>query len=402
MSMERGAGSRSICILTIAAAWGGAERHTVDLACALAARGHRVRLVELGAPVFHDRHELVDAGVEVITIPVGDRVKRTPQGWWRALLDRLAADIVVLAKGAVTVGSLRLDRAAVANGRGYVTIEHGQPAGLPARLTRRARGRVPWIEWERPRRRLRYWRRSLMPTRIVCVSDAIRRTLTRTYRFPEARTCVARNGIDVARFVPDATARAAARRHWGVPDECIVIGAAARLDPLKGLDELITTFARIHARHPGRDIRLVIVGEGPAESLLHGIAARSGAPDAIVFAGPTRTPDAVIPGFDVFALPSHVEGLPLALLEAMACCVPPVCYAVGGVGEVVTHPSHGRLIPSRDHAAFERALEEIVLLPAEAREALGRAARERVVTAFDARECMGRLAALVETTPTRA
>jgi len=398
--MERDVTSRSICILSVASAWGGAERHTVDLTRTLLTRGHDVRIVELGTPVLTGRPELRDVGVEVMTMDAAKDVKAVSTEQWRSLLDHLAPDIVVLAKGAVTVGSIRLDRAAAANGRAYVTIEHRDPYPVPPLIIHRSRARIPWPNWERVRRRIRYWKRSQLPGRIICVSDSVRRTLVEWYHFPPERTYVARNGTDVARFAPRAGAREAARATWGATARSIVIGAIARFDPVKGLGELITTFAAVRARHPTLDLRLVLVGDGPLEEQLHAQAADSGAADAIVFAGPTIAPWDVYPGFDVFALPSRIEGLPLALLEAMASGVPPVCYGVGGVPEVVSDPRVGWLIEPGRHASFERALEEAVTLTPEARAAYSRAARDRIVESFDSTSCMARLAALIETAPT--
>lgn len=398
--MERDITSRSICILSVASAWGGAERHTVDLTRTLLARGHEVRIVELGTPVLTGRPELRDIGVEILTIDAASGVKAVSTERWRTLLDHLAPDTVVLAKGAVTVGSIRLDRAAAANGRAYVTIEHRDPYPIPPLIIHRSRARIPWPNWERMRRRVRYWKRSRLPGRIICVSESVRRTLLEWYHFPPERTYVARNGTDVARFAPRAEVRQAARAAWGVNPQSVVVGTIARFDPVKGLGELITTFAAVRAQHPTLDLRLVLVGDGPLEEQLRAQAADSGAADAILFAGPTIAPWDMYPGFDVFALPSRIEGLPLALLEAMASGVPAVCYGVGGVPEVVNDSRVGWVIEPGRHESFARALEEAVTLSPEARAAYGREARDRVVESFDSAKCMAHLATLIETAPT--
>lgn len=387
---------RSVCIVQIASAWGGAERHTLGLAQALVARGHPVRVLDVGAHVLAERSHLVPEGVEVVSLSIARGVKHATRRDWLRLFELYGADIVVLAKGTVTVGSRALDRAAASRGRTFVTIEHCVPPPPVQPFVWRARNTIRWINPEWIRRPIRYWVRSLAPAAIVCVSEAVRTSLIDTYRFPQDRTLVVRNGTDVDRFAPDDEARKATRSAWGIPDSATVVGALARFNRIKGLDELVTAFAAVHKRHRARDFRLVLVGEGPEEQELRARAAAAGVAGVTSFPGPTPSPWAVYPALDVFAMPSRAEGLPLSLLEAMACGVAPVSYDVGGVGEVIVDATMGSLVPARDAQAFESALERAMLAEPATRRVIGEAARRRAIEAFDASESFERLADVLE------
>ena len=102
----------------------------------------------------------------------------------------------------------------------------------------------------------------------------------------------------------------------------------------------------------------------------------------------------LLAGFDIFALSSRYEGLPIALLEAMATGVACVATSVGGVPEVIVDGREGRLVPAGDTAGFASALEE-VLTDESMRRALGRAARERGET-FDLRRAVRRTEAIYD------
>lgn len=109
-------------------------------------------------------------------------------------------------------------------------------------------------------------------------------------------------------------------------------------------------------RQKVQDVHVLLVGTGPDYEMLKALARDHRCEDSVVFAGEHED---VIPFFkamDVFAFPSVVEGLGLALIEAMACGVPVVASAVGGVPEVVTHGLNGILVQPREPAAIAMAI----------------------------------------------
>ena len=183
------------------------------------------------------------------------------------------------------------------------------------------------------------------------------------------------NGVDIARFVDREKQRGEARSRIGVTEGELVVGTVGRLAAVKNHRMLIES-AGDAATKSSQRIVLVIVGDGPEKERL--AAAAQAAPPGlrVVLAGAQRAEE-WLPAFDVFALCSDSEGLPIALLEAMACGVPAIVTAVGAMPEVVGHGRAGILVPPQDRAALAR---EIAALCGDAgrRSALADAALRRV------------------------
>jgi glycosyltransferase involved in cell wall biosynthesis len=176
------------------------------------------------------------------------------------------------------------------------------------------------------------------------------------------------NGIDLARFAPDARARAEARRELGVPDDAWVVGTVGRLVDLKNHALLVRALAPT-GQH------VVIVGEGPERAALEELVAALGVGARVCLAGRRADVPRMLTAFDVFALPSTSEGLPLVLPEAMATALPVVATRVGGVPQVVDEGVTGFLVPSQDEAALRDRLATLAADPGRAR-AFGARARE--------------------------
>jgi N-acetyl-alpha-D-glucosaminyl L-malate synthase BshA len=176
------------------------------------------------------------------------------------------------------------------------------------------------------------------------------------------------NFVDVDRFTP------APRPAPHAP----VIAHVSNFRPLKRLDDVVEVFARVRAARPAR---LRLIGDGPDRPRIQAaIAARGLAADVELLGERTDLP-ALLPGADVFLLPSEVESFGLAALEALSCGVPVVASAVGGLPEVIADGEVGFLRPVGDVAAMAEAVER--LLDDEAlRRRMGRAARRLAETRF--------------------
>jgi glycosyltransferase involved in cell wall biosynthesis len=184
------------------------------------------------------------------------------------------------------------------------------------------------------------------------------------------RCVVIPNGVTL----PPLAAQAVA-----APRAELVIGWVGRLVPIKDLPLLFEALARLPAELAST--RLLLVGDGPERAALSALAARLRIADRVEFAGFVDDPARWLARMHVFALPSLHEGLPVALLEAMAAALPCVAAEVGGIPEVDGGSGALRLVASRDAAQWAAALAGLLASPAE-RAALGARGRARIAERF--------------------
>jgi glycosyltransferase involved in cell wall biosynthesis len=189
----------------------------------------------------------------------------------------------------------------------------------------------------------------LRGSRVVLPSRTLERLATETWQLPSRMLHYVPNGIDVARF------KAAAPQTLP-PGEGPVIGTIAALRPEKNLARLLRAFARLAAERPAR---LVIVGDGPDRPALEALAGELGIAPATLFAGHTTQSEAWYASFDVFALSSDTEQMPLSLLEAMAAGVPAVCTDVGDV-RCMLSAENAVFISSPAPESFAEALQRLL------------------------------------------
>lgn len=179
---------------------------------------------------------------------------------------------------------------------------------------------------------------------------------------------------------PEALAAGPRRRAaWGVSGRGPVFGTLGRLTEEKGHGTLIEAFARVRVRRP--KAVLVLIGEGPDESLLREHARRLGVGDAVVFPGYDPEAAGSLAALDVYVHPSYYEGLGIAIVEAMAAGRPVVATRVGGVLDVVAEGRTGLLVPPGDAAALSEAMETLAGEPERA-QGMARAGRERAMEKF--------------------
>ena len=153
--------------------------------------------------------------------------------------------------------------------------------------------------------------------RIVGVSTAVTRYLqTRVSAFNQTNTLAINNAIDIERASSVMLPAEQARKALGLEEGKRVIGCIGRLVPVKGHAGLITAFAQIAERYP--DTLLAIIGEGRSRAELEALVGNHGLQDRVVLLGARDDALQYVKAFDIFAMPSLSEGLPLALLEALA------------------------------------------------------------------------------------
>lgn len=341
---------------------GGQERVALDLAAAQVKRGHRVAALSI-APLPHGElaPRFEAAGARVLSAPKGE-------GFDAGLVARLAR---LFAR----------ERFDVVHTHNPQPLAYAAPAGRLARATvvhtkhgkNPATGRKLWL-----RRATGH-----LAHAYVAVSEATAEVARANHECSPRRLHVIPNGVDLEAFKPDPQGRRAARAELGIPEDAWVVGTVGRVSAEKDHPLLVRAAGPLL----GPKARLVIVGDGD-EMPAAREAARPFSP-WVTLTGMRHDVPRLLASFDVFALSSRSEGLPLALLEGMASGLAVVSTDVGGVGEVVDRGAAARLVAAGDEAALRSALAGLLASPDLTRDLAARAraraahyAADRVVDAY--------------------
>jgi glycosyltransferase involved in cell wall biosynthesis len=342
---------------------GGQERVALDLAIGQRARGHEVSVISLAPPPDGAMFaEFVAAGIATDRVAKREGVDPTLIPRLARALRRHRADVVH------THNPLPLIYGAPAArlvGAAAIHTKHGvNPGGLGNRLLRRAAARLTHA--------------------FVAVSDTTAAQAREQRDIAVDKLHTIPNGIRLDRYAPDAEARAAARVELGLGDAWVV-GTVGRLDESKNQAMLVRAMAPLLSSR----VRFVIVGEGDARPEVEAAIAALPDPRWVVMTGRRMDVPRLVHAFDVFALSSKSEGLPLVVPEAMAAGLPIVTTGVGGLPSVVDHQVTGLITPV-DERALATALATLEADRDRARAmgvraravALARFSSERMVEAY--------------------
>jgi glycosyltransferase involved in cell wall biosynthesis len=170
------------------------------------------------------------------------------------------------------------------------------------------------------------------------------------------------------------------RASLGIAPGALVVGTAAVFRAQKRLDLWLEVARRVRQRRA--DVEFVIAGDGPLRRDVENKVVELGLERFVKLPGLLSDVRPLFAATDVYLMSSDFEGLPIALLEAMAMEIVPIATSVGGIPEVLADGSGGVVVPKGDVAALSEAVEETLALPVERRRALGALARRRVVDAF--------------------
>lgn len=216
--------------------------------------------------------------------------------------------------------------------------------------------------------------------RVITVSQAFARDL-KAIGVPEQRIRVLHNSIALDWFDGVRSQdKSVWRRELGLSDTEGVILAVGRFSKEKALADLVTAFAQLIRTQP-REMRLVLVGDGPERPAVQELTATLGVAEQVLFVGQVGDPRPYYAAADVLAMPSLSEGSPLALLEAMAAGLPIVATAVGGVPEIVQNDQNALLIAPRQPDVMANAMNQLLNDDQLARR-LGQSAQNTVATRF--------------------
>ncbi len=221
----------------------------------------------------------------------------------------------------------------------------------------------------------------LRASKVVLPSHNLLRIAADTWRLPRTNLRYIPNGIDLGRFAAAVPARLP-------PGDGPVIGTVAALRSEKNVARLLHAFGALRATQKAR---LVIVGDGPERPRLQALAQALGVAADTHFAGHSTQAEAWLAGFDVFALSSDTEQMPLSLLEAMASGLACVCTDVGDVRSMLSEANRDFVVQP-DQGAFDDALTRVLLVD---RVAIGAANRAKATAEFDEESMFARYAGLI-------
>ncbi|HEX5615948.1 MAG TPA: glycosyltransferase [Acidimicrobiia bacterium] len=211
------------------------------------------------------------------------------------------------------------------------------------------------------------WSSFALPTRLLCgvtmpldaadfaVSREVHETL---WPFLRRRTEVVVHGIPVARVAGARAERAAVRAELGLTPDEIVVGTVANFRAQKDYPNLFAAAQRLAERRV--PVTIVAVGQGPLEAEMRARLAALDLGDRVRLLGYRDDAVRVMGACDAFTLASNNEGLPVAVMEALALGLPVVATRVGGLGEAITDGREGLLVEPRDPTALADALERVV------------------------------------------
>ena len=335
---------------------GGQERVALDLAIGQRARGHRVGVISLAPPPDGAMvDEFREHGIAIDRVAKRDGLDASLVPRLVRALRRYRADVVHTHNPLPLIYGAPAARLA---GAAAIHTKHGvNPGSRGHRLLRRAAARLTHA--------------------FVAVSDTTMAQAKAQHDVALAKLHTIANGIRLERYRPDRDTRAAVRAELGL-DDAWVVGTVGRLDPYKNQALLVRAIAPLLSER----VRLVIVGDGPSRAEVEAAVAGLAEPRWVVMTGARKDVPRLMPAFDVFALSSRSEGLPLVVPEAMAAGLPIVTTAVGGLPTVIDEGATGLLVPV-DEASLGAALATLAADREGARE-MGTRARQVALERYSA------------------
>ncbi len=194
--------------------------------------------------------------------------------------------------------------------------------------------------------------------RLVTVCHAFARELARR-GVPLEKISVRHNSVRPRPKIATSDVQSFKKRLGVASDERIVL-TVGRMSREKAHIDLLDAYKRLRVANPDISSKLVIVGDGPERGRLEAAADAHGFSERVIFAGQISEVQLFYAAADVFALPSHSEGSPNVLLEAMAASLPIVATAVGGVPEIVENNESALLVPANDPQAMAAAIVRLL------------------------------------------
>ncbi len=215
------------------------------------------------------------------------------------------------------------------------------------------------------------------------VADSIRR-----HAGGEVPVRTVLNGVNVSTFNPALYSGDAVRNEWGIAPEAPVVGTAAVFRTQKRLDHWLDVAQSVARRIPG--VRFVLIGDGPLRGEVEAGIAERCLGESVLLVGFQNKVRPYLAAMDAYLMTSEFEGLPIALLEAMAMAVPPVVTAVGGIPELVASGENGALRSFGDTSGLADDVVSLLSEPMR-RQRVALRARQTVIDGFSMERMQGEL-----------
>jgi glycosyltransferase involved in cell wall biosynthesis len=215
--------------------------------------------------------------------------------------------------------------------------------------------------------------------RHIAVSQDCMQIRTQREKVDPKKLVVIPNGVPIPEQADNAVGRKRIRAEFGLGDDVPVIGTVGRVVQAKGYEYLLAALQLLRRKYP--TIIWLAVGDGDQRDALAAQANSMGLASAVVWTGRRDDVTDLLAAMDIWTMSSIREGLPVALLEAMAAGRPIVATNVGGIPDAVTNEKEGLLVPSADPVALAKSIEELIEDPDRAME-LGSAAYLRAKTEY--------------------
>jgi len=266
--------------------------------------------------------------------------------------------VVFKCNGKVDIGAINAVRTYIRDEDVDVLHSHGYKSNIYGFAASKLTGRPivstchNWIAADLKTRLYYKIDKRILPyfNKVVAVSDAIVKELAVIGVKPDKVELIF-NGIGTERF---RDVDRSMRKEFGIGEGTMVVGSVGRLVEEKGLDLLLEAAASVLVRFP--KTVFLLVGDGPLRAALEDKATALNISDKIIFVGIRKDIPRVYSAFDIFVLPSLLEGLPMVLLEAMAAARPILTSSVGAIPKVINDGRQGLLIPPGDVGAIEGGL----------------------------------------------
>lgn len=354
--------------------------------------------------ILHVLHHLVTGGMENGLVNL---INHLPESRWRHRVlciedfsefrDRIRrpdVDVIALHRSKIGTWALRRRifdecracRPVIVHTRGLSGLDALPPAWLAGKNVR-VHSEHGWdvdnLDGTRLRPALLRRLHSAFVDRYVTVSKDIESYLRGRVGIASSRIEQIYNGVDIDRFQPRQGQRSGALPPEFAGPGTLLIGTVGRLQRVKDQGTLLNAVARLGERRPdlAARLRVAIVGGGPMQGALQREAVALGVAQQTWFAGSVNNVPEILSSFDVFVLPSLMEGTSNTLLEAMACALPVLATKVGGNVELVREGVYGHFFEPRDAGGLasllERYADDMTIVQTQ-----GHAAREMAVREF--------------------